>query len=50
MKILSEHDRVAIVTIAMTTGKDIDKVATEYLEQMNRLEDWLITTYYRKEK
>lgn len=50
MRILSEHDRVAIVTIAMITAVDIEKVARAYIAHMNELEDWIISQYYKKEE
>lgn len=50
MKILTEHDRVAIVTIAMLTSIDVSIVAEDYLKKMDRLENWLVNEYYKGAK
>ena len=50
MKVITEHERIAIVTIAMITGVDLDKVAKAFLVHMNDLENWLVTDYYKEKR
>lgn len=48
MKVLSEHERIAIVTISIVTGEDLEKVARAFLYNSEKLEDWIVNTYYKQ--